>query len=65
VRGTIDDLQRLYAPSEALRPRLGIVMAQPGLSKKLVKDNQLELLGSVDMYVAETALSAVTLLCSE
>ena len=65
VHGTIDDLQRLYERSEALRPRLDIVMAQPGLSKKLVKDNQLELLGSVDMYVAETALSVVTVLCSE
>lgn len=65
VHGTIDDLQRLYERSEALRPRLDIVMAQPGLSKKHVKDNQLELLGSVDMYVAETALSVVTVLCSE
>jgi len=40
-------------------------MAQPGLSKKLVKHNQLELLASVDMYLSETALSKLTVICSE
>jgi hypothetical protein len=65
VLGTIEDLQRLYERSEVLRPRLDIVMAQPGLSKRLVKNNQLELLGSVDMYVSETAMSSLTVLCSE
>lgn len=65
VLGTIEDLQRLYERSEVLRPRLEVVMAQPGLSKRLAKDNQLELLGSVDMYVAETAMSSLTVFCSE
>lgn len=65
VRGSLEDLQRIYERSEVLRPKLDIVLAQPGLSKRLVRDNQLELLGSVDMYVAETALSSITVLCSE
>jgi hypothetical protein len=65
VRGAIEDLQRLYERSEVLRPRLEVVMAQPGLSKRLVQHNQLELLGSVDMYVAETAMSRLIVHCSD
>lgn len=64
VRGTIEDLQRLFERSLQLRPILNIAMAQPGLSAGSVSQNQLELLASVDVYVSETAMSSVEVLCS-
>ena len=64
VRGTIEDLQRLFERSLQLRPVLSIVMAQPGLSAGSVSQNQLELMASVDVYVSETAMSSVEVFCS-
>jgi len=64
IRGTIEDLQRLFERSLQLRPILSIAMAQPGLSAGAVSQNQLELMASVDVYVSETAMSSVELFCS-
>ncbi|AYF98117.1 DEAD/DEAH box helicase [Protaetiibacter intestinalis] len=64
IHGTIEDLVRLSERAAYLRPRLTIVLAQPGLSKTAASPNVLELLSSVDLYVAETALSELEVYCS-
>lgn len=64
VKGSIEDLQRLFELAVGLTPRLTIALAQPGLSAAAVGANQLELLSSVDLYVAETANSSIRVFCS-
>jgi transposase-like protein len=58
---------RLYQLEEArfLRPKFEFVIAQPGLSKSQASNPQLELLGSTDFYLAETANSSLELSCSD
>lgn len=64
VRGAIADLQRLYENSVNLVPRVTVVLVQPGLSAAAAGVNQLELLASADVYIAETANSSMTVICS-
>lgn len=64
VRGDIQMLQRLFERSVQLRTSLTVAIAQPGLSAAKVSANQLELLASVDMYVAETAMTSLEVYCN-
>ncbi|MGO4689551.1 DEAD/DEAH box helicase [Glaciibacter sp. 2TAF33] len=64
VRGGIDDLQGIFERSINLRLSVLITMVQPGLSAAAVSINQLELLASVDAYVADTAMSKLEVFCS-
>jgi len=65
VRGTINDLQRLFENSIALSTRLTISLAQPGMSARAASTNQLELLSSVEHYIADTVNSSIQVFCSE
>lgn len=47
-----------------LTPRVTVVMAQLGLDAAAAGANQLELLASADVYIAETADSTMVVVCS-
>ncbi len=62
--GDIDALYRLENDFHRLRPSFVIAIAQPGLSKKLVAENQLQLLASTETYVREVAKADFQVYCS-
>lgn len=53
-RGSQDELMKLRAQSRKLRVVGSIFLVQPGLSKKLAKEQQLALLGVTENYLKET-----------
>jgi superfamily II DNA or RNA helicase len=57
-------LRSLEYRVRALRPRLEITIAQPGLSAASVSDSQLQLLACTEVYLHETALAKFEVLCS-
>lgn len=65
VRGDIERLHTFYELSPNLVPHLQITIAQPGLSASRASASQLELLSSVDTYLADTALSQLEVICSK
>lgn len=63
----VGDPAALYHLQEAARfliPDFQIVIAQPGLSKAVVSQAQLNLLAAAQVYVSETASSSLRVLCS-
>ena len=64
IHGDHAALYRLQERARMLRPRLTIVLAQPGLSKAQVSDSQLELLASTEVYLHETYLAALSVLAN-
>ena len=63
-KGDAAALTSLRDRSRLLKPSFSVALAQPGLSKKEVSDQQLELLASTELYLHETALAPVEVLCS-
>jgi len=64
----VGDPAALYRLQEAARfliPDFQIIIAQPGLSKAVVSEAQLNLLAAAQVYVGETASSPLHVLCSE
>jgi superfamily II DNA or RNA helicase len=64
IRGDSAALYRMQERARFLRPRLTIVIAQPGLSKARVSDSQLELLASTEVYLHETSLASFSVLAN-
>ena len=62
--GDISALYRLEDDSHRLTPSFTIAIAQPGLSKKLVAENQLQLLASTEIYIREVAKADFQVYCS-
>jgi len=48
-----------------LRPRFEVIVAQPGLSKAQVRDDQLPLLAGVANYLQHTAGAKLTVLVAD
>lgn len=57
-------LRSLEYRVRALRSRLEIAVAQPGLSAARVSDSQLQLLACTEVYLHETALAKLEVICS-
>jgi hypothetical protein len=57
-------LRSLQHRVRSLRPRLEITVVQPGLSASRVSDAQLQLLACAEVYLHETALAKLEVLCS-
>jgi superfamily II DNA or RNA helicase len=62
--GTPEKLVELADRSPFLLPVFHIAIAQPGVSKEKVSDNQLNLLAGTEVYVKETADSAFSIFIS-
>ncbi len=58
-------LLELQEKSRFLRPDLSIFIAQPGVSKERISPQQLELLGSTDVYIHEVANASFFAICSK
>jgi len=63
--GDVSKLVELQNAAHLLRPRFSIAIAQPGLSKARVTNEQLELLGATQTYLKETYQIPFDVLCSE
>ncbi len=57
-------LYRLQERARLLKPDFSILIAQPGLSKNAVSSQQLDLLGSTEVYLHEVANASIGVLCS-
>lgn len=57
-------LRSLQHRARSLKPHLEITIAQPGLSLAKVSDAQLQLLACTEVYLHETALARMEVLCS-
>jgi superfamily II DNA or RNA helicase len=64
MRGHGTRLYSIQDEARMLRPHFTIAIAQPGLSKSLVSDAQLELLASTQVYLRETSLADFTVFAS-
>lgn len=62
--GTGETLYRLEEAAPLLRPRIEVVIAQPGLSKTRFSSTTAQLLASSDLYLRETASAYFRVLCS-
>lgn len=62
--GKPNGLLTLQDKSRLLRPVLSIGIAQPGVSKREISTQQLELLGSTEVYIREVANANFYVLCS-
>ncbi len=62
--GNEASLRGLEYRVRALKPRLEIAVAQPGLSAASVSDAQLQLLACTEIYLHETSLAKFEVLCS-
>lgn len=63
-KGNAQVLSELAERARLLKPTFAISLAQPGVSKAEVSKEQLELLASTEVYVHETALAPLELICS-
>ncbi len=57
-------LYRLKERARLMKPDFSILIAQPGLSKNAVSSQQLDLLGSTEVYLHEVANASIGVLCS-
>ena len=64
VKGDARALYSLADTAHLLRPALTTVIAQPGLSRSAASPQQLELLAATEVFVRETANSALEVYCS-
>jgi hypothetical protein len=62
--GSGETLYRLEEAAPVLRPRIGVVIAQPGLSKARFSPATAQLLASSELYLRETASASFRVLCS-
>lgn len=62
--GTHKILLDLQDKSRLLKPVLSVSIAQPGVSKSQISAQQLELLGSTEVYIHEVANAKFNILCS-
>lgn len=65
IVGDGNTLYRLQERARLLKPDFSMVIAQPGLSKSMVSSQQLDLLGSTEVYVHEVANASLHVLCNE
>lgn len=63
-KGTAADLYELEERAHECPLKFTIAVAQPGLSKAVVSDQQIELLAAAEVYLAETANSDFVVWCS-
>jgi hypothetical protein len=54
IAGDESKLMRITDKSRLLRPKFTITIAQPGVSKSLVSDDQLELIASTEKYIKDS-----------
>lgn len=64
VAGDGNALYRLQERARFLKPDFSVLIAQPGLSKNAVTTQQLDLLGSAEVYLHEVANASIGILCS-
>lgn len=64
MKGDAATLHELHDRARLLQPRFTIAIAQPGVSQASASTSQLELLGSTEVYLQETALATFSVYCS-
>lgn len=65
ILGDGTTLYRLRDQARFLRPVFGMTIAQPGVSKRAVSPEQLQLLASTEVYLQEVAQASLRVVCSE
>jgi hypothetical protein len=63
-KGDAQTLSELAERARLLKPNFAIILAQPGVAKAGASKEQLELLASTEVYLHETALAPLEVLCS-
>lgn len=53
MHGSDETLQEIYEKASILIPEFSIYIAQPGVSKRQIRDNLLELLGATESYISD------------
>jgi len=64
IVGDGNALYRLEERARRLKPDFGMLIAQPGLAKRMASRRQLDLLGSTEVYLCEVASASLRVLCS-
>lgn len=65
IVGNGNTLYRIAESARMLKPDFRMVIAQRGLSKEAVSEQQLDLLGSTEVYLHEVANASLNVICSE
>jgi len=65
IVGNGNTLFRIAERARMLKLGIRMVIAQPGLSKEAVSEQQLDLLGSTEVYLREVANASLHVICSE
>lgn len=65
LKGNLSDLMKINKLAKFSELQLDIQLVQPGLSKKTVRDDIIQLLGATEVYVAKTAKASLSVKCSE
>ncbi|MDD2900801.1 MAG: DEAD/DEAH box helicase family protein [Syntrophales bacterium] len=65
IVGNGNTLYRLAERARMLKPDFRMIIAQPGISKEAVSEQQLDLLGSTEVYLREVANVPLHVICSE
>jgi hypothetical protein len=64
IVGDGNTLYKLQERARFSKPDFSILIAQPGLSKNAASYQQLDLLGSAEVYLHEVANASIGILCS-
>jgi len=64
IKGDMSEVNRLKKFSRVAKVIFDVSIVQPGLSKKLISDDVIQLIGSAEDYLVKTAGASLSLYCS-